>query len=136
MPPHEFPTPTGDLSFTGERYVPAAPDKIQHEHYHRYLWALQLCAGKRVVDVACGEGYGAALLATVAESVLGFDIAPEAISHAVSTYSSPHLWFKVADAASLPVEDASVDVVVSFETIEHLENPEDCIAEIRRILRP
>src|SRR3954449_11295632 len=71
MDSYEFKPPSERLEFTGERYVPGERDQIQHEHLHRYLLAARLCAGKDVVDVACGEGYGAWLLGTVARHVVG-----------------------------------------------------------------
>jgi len=64
------------LKLTGERYTTAASGEIKHEHFHRYFFSLQLCGGKTVLDIASGEGYGSALLGTVAERVLGVDRAP------------------------------------------------------------
>ena len=61
-PIHEFPLPAEPLPASGERCAPEIGDQIQHEHFHRYLIALRFCEGKDVLDVACGEGYGAALL--------------------------------------------------------------------------
>lgn len=127
------------LEFTGERFVPGLPGEIAHEHWHRYAFARRFIAGKRVLDVASGEGYGSALLATVAGRVVGVDVDPAAVEHARSTYAGrPNLQFDAGSAAALPLPDASVDVVVSFETIEHL--PRDMqapmLAEIARVLVP
>ena len=61
-----FPVPDEVLEFNGERFTTAVDGEIRHEHFHRYLFALQFCKGKSVLDVASGEGYGSALLATVA----------------------------------------------------------------------
>ena len=67
---------SSDLAFTGERFIPGAPGEIAHEHWHRYAFARRLVAGRRVADVACGEGYGSALLAAAASTVIGLDIDP------------------------------------------------------------
>ena len=71
-----------DLEFTGERFIPGTAGEIWHEHWHRYHFAAPLVAGLDVLDVACGEGYGSALLATRAAKVIGADIAPSAVEHA------------------------------------------------------
>lgn len=130
---------TSQLDFTGERFVPGIPGEIAHEHWHRYAFARRFVAGRRVLDVACGEGYGSALLAAVAGEVTGVDIAEEAIAHARATYAAvANLRYVQASAAELPLPDASVDVVVSFETIEHLPQADQprMIAEIARVLVP
>ena len=106
-----------DLAFTGERFMPEVAGQIAFEHLHRYHFAARFCAGKQVVDVACGEGYGSQILSGVADSVTGIDISAEAVAHAAGRYGSDRLRFVEASAALLPLEDDSVDVVVSFETI-------------------
>ncbi|HET9189593.1 MAG TPA: SAM-dependent methyltransferase, partial [Rudaea sp.] len=70
------------LEFTGERFTPECVREIRYEHWARYAFALELARGKRVLDAACGEGYGSAMLAGAAASVLGVDIAADAIAHA------------------------------------------------------
>src|SRR5574337_188619 len=125
------------MKFTGERYVPSEGGDIRHEHMHRYAWCAPLAPGKDVLDIACGEGYGSALLAQYARSVTGVDIADEAIQHAMRAYSGHKgLHFKRGDAARIPLENGSVDLVVSFETIEHHDRHQEMIDEIRRVLRP
>ena len=125
------------MKFTGERYLPTEPGAIRHEHLHRYAWCAALCTDKDVLDIACGEGYGSALLAGSARSVIGVDVAAEAVEHARSAYmATPRLQFKLGDAAEIPLADASVDVVVSFETIEHHDRHLEMLSEIRRVLRP
>jgi SAM-dependent methyltransferase len=125
------------LDFTGERFVPGTPGEIWYEHWHRYLFAAPLAAGRRVLDVACGEGYGSALLAGTAQHVTGVDIAPAVIEHARARYAATdNLEFHRADGSRLPFADASFDVVTSFETLEHISAQEAFLDEIRRVLRP
>lgn len=125
------------MKFTGERYVPTEAGEIRHEHLHRYAWCARLVQGKDVLDIACGEGYGSAMLARHARAVTGVDIADSAIQHARTTYRGiPALAFKRGDAAQIPMDDNSVDVVVSFETIEHHDKHREMLSEIRRVLRP
>lgn len=124
------------MDFTGERYVPERRGDIALEHRHRYLLACTYANGKDVLDIACGEGYGSSMLAGVAKSVIGVDIAEEAIAHASTQYAAFNLAFRQGNAAEIPLEDASVDLVVSFETIEHHDRHEDMLREIKRVLRP
>jgi SAM-dependent methyltransferase len=124
------------LAFTGERFTPEVRGAIWHEHWHRYVLARELVRGRRVLDAACGEGYGASLLAQVAGSVVGVDIAPGAIAHACEKYRADNLAFLCGSVTQLPLPDASVDVITSFETIEHLAEQEQMLREFRRVLAP
>ena len=126
-----------ELKFTGERFIPGTAGEIWHEHWHRYHFTAPLVAGLDVLDVACGEGYGSALLATRAATVIGADIAQTAVDHARARYAAvANLGFRQADCAALPFAAASFDAVVSFETIEHIVAQEPFLDEIRRVLRP
>ncbi len=125
------------IDWTGERFVHGAGDaQLWYEHAHRYAIALGLAEGRRVLDVGSGEGYGAAWLATRAESVVGVDIAPDAVDHANSAYGTDRLRFRVGDAMALDAADFSADLVVCFETIEHVGDPGRVVAEIARVLAP
>ncbi len=124
------------MQFTGERFIPTEQGRIRLEHYHRYAIVLDIVAEKDVLDLACGEGYGSSLIANVARSVTGADISDEAIQHASETYKKSNLNFRQGSATTLDFPDTSFDVVVSFETIEHLAEQAKMIAEIRRVLRP
>jgi SAM-dependent methyltransferase len=124
------------IPYNGERYIPGVPGVIELEHMHRFALALPLTKGKRVLDVASGEGYGSYLLATDAESVVGVDISAEAIGHATHRYIATNLEFRQGSCAALPVEDESIDLVVSFETIEHHDQHQEMMREIARVLRP
>lgn len=124
------------IEFTGERFVPTEQGVIRQEHLHRYAWCLPLVEGKDVLDVASGEGYGSAMLASRARSVRGVDISHDAVAHAAERYADrTNLQYLQGSAAAIPLPDASVDVVISFETIEHLYEQEEMMAEIRRVLR-
>jgi ubiquinone/menaquinone biosynthesis C-methylase UbiE len=125
------------LSFTGERFLPEREGEIWYEHWHRYALASQLSQHRTVLDVACGEGYGAALVAENADRVVGVDISADAVRHARSRYGhQANLEFIPASCDCLPFPDASFDLAISFETIEHIETQTAFIAELARVLRP
>lgn len=119
------------MKFTGERFVPEVHGSIQLEHLHRYILACKAVAGKSVLDIASGEGYGSAMLARTALKVTGVDISQEAVSHAQARYQIENLDFCLGSCSAIPLEDASVDVVVSFETIEHHDEHEAMMREIK-----
>lgn len=127
------------LEFTGERFTPECVREIWYEHMHRYAFAAPHAQGREVLDAACGEGYGAALLAqNGASAVLGIDVSASAIAHAQRRYGSlPGLRFAEADVTRLDhLPAASFDLIVSFETLEHLHAQERMVAGFRRLLRP
>jgi SAM-dependent methyltransferase len=128
------PSANATFTFTGERFLPEVRGPIWYEHWHRYAAAAPLAAGKRVLDAACGEGYGSYLLAHDAALVTGVDIAADAIAHAAQTYAQPNLRFLAGSVTELPMPAASIDLIVSFETIEHLREQEQMLAEFRRVL--
>lgn len=105
-------------------------------HRIRYEFAKPFCAGKEVLDIACGAGYGTKALAGVARRVVGVDVDDTAIRFAGRHDGGAGGHYFVGDAMALPFADGSFDVVVSFETIEHLPNIPRYLAEIRRVLRP
>jgi len=125
------------VEFTGERVIPGQVDvDLWNEHLSRYAFAARLARRKRVLDVGCGAGYGSAELALSASSVTGVDVDPGAVAYAAEHYSRPNLTFQAGGAASLPFDDASFDLVVAFEVIEHLSNWEVLLSEARRVLAP
>jgi 2-polyprenyl-3-methyl-5-hydroxy-6-metoxy-1,4-benzoquinol methylase len=105
-------------------------------HEKRYAFALPWCRGKEVLDVACGVGYGSALLASGSARVVGGDVDGESIEYARTRYGAPNVEFQVLDAMALPFADAAFDVVCSFETIEHLPDRDAYLREVARVLRP
>ncbi|MGC4042589.1 MAG: methyltransferase domain-containing protein [Armatimonas sp.] len=124
------------LESSDERFDKNQYGRFRCEHLHRYQLAAALARGKDVLDIASGEGYGSAALAQVARSVVGVDIAPDAVEHAARTYTQPSLRFLEGSCDAIPLSDASVDLIVSFETIEHHDRHEEMMVEFRRILRP
>lgn len=105
-------------------------------HLSRYALARGSVRGKRVLDAACGEGYGASLLKKWgAQSVEAIDIDKQAIEKATNLFAQKDIHFQCHTCEELPFEDASFDMVCSFETIEHLEHPEAFLREIRRVLK-
>jgi len=128
---------TASLPFTGERFTPEVGGAIWYEHWHRYAAMLPLVGGHRVLDAACGEGYGSWLLARSASEVIGVDIDGAAIGHAAQRYAGKtNLCYVRASCTELPIADACIDLIVSFETIEHLDGQGTMLAEFRRVLSP
>jgi len=124
------------LPFTGERFTPECVREIAYEHWHRYAWACSVVKDKVVLDAACGEGYGSALLAQSAASVIGVDVDADTIAHARQRYARDGLRFECSDCLQLPLANHSVDVVVSLETLEHLSDHDGLLREFRRVLKP
>ena len=123
--------------FTGERVIPGEVDvDLLNEHMARYTFAARLARGKRVLDAGCGAGYGSAELARAADQVVGVDRAPEAIEFARSHYAGDNLSFEEASCEALPHADASFELVVAFEVIEHIEDWRGFLREARRVLAP
>ena len=127
---------TPGLEVTGERLIPEAfaGSLVLAEHLARYRLAARLARGRDVLDAACGEGYGSAMLAAAdAASVVGVDIDPGTVAHARGAYG---LDAREGDVSHLPFDDATFDLVVSFETIEHVAEPERALDEYCRVLSP
>ena len=107
-------------------------------HLDRYRFAAARVQGKQVLDCACGTGYGVRLLCNqgIASHVVGADIAPAAVDYARQHHGVGSADYLCASADRLPLADGSVDVVTSFETIEHVPNDLRLIEEFHRVLRP
>lgn len=126
------------MDFTGERFVPSLEEKqIKYEHLQRYHAIKHLVDGKTVLDAATGEGYGASILSETASQVYAIDIDRASIDRASRTYSKSNLAYLEASIERLPFPDLSMDVVVSFETIEHVgaELQSAFLKEIARVLK-
>jgi GT2 family glycosyltransferase/acetyltransferase-like isoleucine patch superfamily enzyme/2-polyprenyl-3-methyl-5-hydroxy-6-metoxy-1,4-benzoquinol methylase/predicted Zn-dependent protease len=123
--------------FTGERAMPLAPNmdqQVMQEHWARYRHVSPLVADKRVLDVACGAGYGSDMLAETAQQVIGGDISPETIAYCRDHYKRDNLKFEVLDIRNIPYPDKSFEMVNSFETLEHVAEGEKFLQEVTRLL--
>jgi GT2 family glycosyltransferase/SAM-dependent methyltransferase/glycosyltransferase involved in cell wall biosynthesis len=133
--------PSGErlIEWTGERCVPWAPDlQVIYEHYHRYAFALRFAAGKRVLDLAAGEGYGAALLATAASEVVGLEIDPVTVEHARGRYPRATLRFEVGSITDPDAlaDEAPFDVITCFEAVEHVDEQDRLMELVGNRLAP
>ena len=132
----------GKEVFTGERFIPGIDDKkLETEHMQRYLSFRNFVKDKNVLDAACGEGYGSRILAEKAKSVIGLDISKETVERANQSYATEctNLSYQCGSIANMQmIESDSIDVVVSFETIEHVdeETQKVFMKEIKRVLKP
>ncbi len=144
VPPHRsgataptaLPEVPAVLTLTGERTIPDLDVENywfrRHEVVYRRL--APRCAGREVLEAGCGEGYGADLIAGVARRVVAVDYDEAAVAHVRHRY--PRVEVMRANLARLPLPDASVDVVVNFQVIEHLWDQGQFVAECARVLRP
>jgi SAM-dependent methyltransferase len=123
------------LALTGERTLPDVPAENYwfQRHLVVYRWIGRRVQGSRVIDMACGEGYGAAELADVAAEVVGVDANPEAHEHARLRYVRPNLSFErdLVERFSAPA-----DAVVFLQTVEHLSEPDAVLAHFRSLVEP
>jgi GT2 family glycosyltransferase/SAM-dependent methyltransferase len=110
--------------------------QVVYEHMHRYLWAATVVAGRRVLDLGSGEGFGASILsAGEGTEVVGIDIDERTVEHAQLNWAGPRTSFKVGNALDLSeFEDGSFGAVVAFEVIEHVDEQERVLAEVARVL--
>jgi 2-polyprenyl-3-methyl-5-hydroxy-6-metoxy-1,4-benzoquinol methylase len=126
------------LEDDGERMIPEFhKDTLMYaEHLTRYLVAQDLVRGKRVLDVASGSGYGSQMLSRTAASVVGVDRDESAVAYARANYGADNLEYRHGDATQIPADDGSIDVLVTFETIEHVADYRAFLREIDRVLAP
>lgn len=106
------------------------------EHMTRYICAQELVKGKSVLDIASGSGYGTKMLAETAKMVFGVDINDKAVQYSKKFYGKGNIKYLLGDGESIPLSDDSVDVVTTFETIEHIKNYKTFIKEVKRVLKP
>ena len=123
------------LSLTGERTLPDVPEENYwfRRHLAVYEWIAARAHGRRVVDLACGEGYGSAVLARTAASVVGVDANPEAFEHARLKYTNERVRF---ERNMLEIWTGDVDCVVFLQTIEHVQDPDAVMAHMRELIGP
>ncbi len=124
------------LPLTGERTVPGLAEENYwfRRHEVAYLRCADICAGQEVLEAGCGEGYGADLIASSARRVVAVDYDATTVAHVRTRY--PRVEVLAANLAAVPMPDASVDVVVNFQVIEHLWDQPQFITECLRLLRP
>ena len=108
------------------------------EHVARYEYVSDAARGKRVLDLACGSGYGSAILARTAARVVGVDVSPDAVAVAAVRYAGADVRFLCGDARRVPLAPEQFDLVTSFETIEHLPDGDidAYLDEVHRVLVP
>ncbi|GAM46863.1 S-adenosylmethionine-dependent methyltransferase [Nocardia seriolae] len=128
--------PTDPLPLTGERTVPGIAEENYwfRRHEIAYVRMLEQCAGQVVLEAGSGEGYGANMIAGVAAQVTGLDYDDSAVAHVRAKY--PRVEMVQGNLAELPLADASVDIVVNFQVIEHLWDQSQFLRECLRVLRP
>ena len=124
------------LDSTGERYLPWMEEvEIHYEHLHRYRFAREFVKGKRVLDLACGEGYGSFMLAEDAREVVGIDLDEATINHASSRYLKENLKFIKGSITDVPIHGEKIfEVVVCFEALEHIKEHDGLMKEVKRLL--
>ena len=120
---------------TGERLEFYDFSDVTVEHLHRYAIANDFVKNKVILDIASGEGYGSYLLSKNASKVIGVDIDKETVFEAQKKYINNNLSFTVGSVDKIPVNSNSIDVVVSFETIEHHDKHEEMFLEIKKVLK-
>jgi SAM-dependent methyltransferase len=123
------------LALTGERTLPDVPEENYwyRRHLVVYEWIAQRVAGRRVVDLACGEGYGTAVLARTAASVVGVDANPEAFEHARLKYTTGTVSF---ERDMIETWSGDVDTVVFLQTIEHVQDPDAVLEHVKALIGP
>jgi ubiquinone/menaquinone biosynthesis C-methylase UbiE len=123
-------------NWTGERLETFIYSRDAIEHLHRYAIAKGYVKNKVVLDIACGDGYGSNLMSEHALFVHGVDIDDKTVQEARLKYKRPNIEFTTGSTSAIPIKDSSIDVVVSFETIEHHDKHDEMMAEIKRVLKP
>lgn len=129
-----------DLTVTWERFIPKqiandlASQRIAELHLKRYETAARYVKGKNVLDIACGSGYGSQMLGVAgANIVVGVDVCPQTVEYARKHYQTPNVDFTCANAEEFEWSN-QFDVIVSFETIEHLKHPANFLERIHKLL--
>lgn len=128
------------LRFTGERIVPddmTSDVENYQRHLARYTLALQFCTNRDVLDAACGTGYGSMLISTVARTVVSIDVSDKAVAYGKSHYPSniyPNITWRVENLDSYAPELDAYGCIVSYETVEHLDDPKAFLSKLRQSL--
>lgn len=127
-----------EISDTGERILPTADGEVSFvfsRHKFAYEYVQQFVAGKGVIDVGCGTGYGCKTLAETAQLVCGVDYSAEAIAYCQRHFAGPNITYLQMDAKALAFE-RQFDAAVTLQVIEHIPNPGDFIEQLKRVVHP
>jgi 2-polyprenyl-3-methyl-5-hydroxy-6-metoxy-1,4-benzoquinol methylase len=121
------------LALTGERTLPDVPEENYwyRRHLVVYEWIRERVAGLKVIDMACGEGYGSGVLGGVAREVVGVDANPEAFAHATARYTTNNVRFA---RDLVETFDEPADAVVFLQTIEHVQNPDEILERFKTLV--
>jgi ubiquinone/menaquinone biosynthesis C-methylase UbiE len=122
--------------WSGERLESFITNETMTEHLHRYAIALELIAGKKVLDIACGEGYGTNLMSKIAAQVTGIDSDKNTIEKAKKKYTAGNIVFLAGSVLKIPAQNNSFDVITCFETLEHVTEHDEMLSELKRVLSP
>jgi 2-polyprenyl-3-methyl-5-hydroxy-6-metoxy-1,4-benzoquinol methylase len=132
------------LTYTGERVIPELMNPMNGlllEHLARYSFSIPYVKGQ-VLDIACGSGYGTFMIAKsckkVTDQIIGVDVDSDTIQYAKKTYNHPLIRYQTEDAISpeLPKKIGTFDTILSFETIEHVTNDQQFMANVLNMLKP
>lgn len=127
------------MKFSGEQFLPGKTSKrLEEDHFARYQFLKKMVRNSVILDVACGTGYGTKIIKKLgAKSVYGLDISKESIKYAKKNYAAPGIKYFLGSADKMPFIDEFFDLVVSFETIEHLNDQvrTNYLKEIHRVLK-
>jgi len=124
---------------TSERILIDSPRRDEADYYvyllhlASYSFVARFTKDKKVLDLGCGTGYGSFALSENAEMVFGLDISGEAINYAKNKYTKQNLEFIKLNDSSLPFDDDTFNIIVSFQVIEHIKDIESYLSEIKRI---
>jgi len=125
------------LENSGERFLPwTEVDDTHYEHIHRYFFASKFVKNKKVLDLACGEGYGVKILSKSAKSVIGIEIDKKTTMHAKKKYRGKNIKFITSSITQIPIPGKHLfDVIVCFEAIEHIKEQKKIFEEVKRLLK-
>ncbi len=122
--------------WTGERLETTITSEVMLEHLHRYALATEICKNKKVLDIACGEGYGCNLISKLAAEVTGIDIDETTINNASKNYFDKKIRFIKGSILDIPAANGYFDLITCFETLEHIIDHDTAISELKRVLSP
>ena len=123
------------LKWTGERIIPENGRYMFERHLIVYKFANDFCKNKKVLDAGCGEGYGSCFISGNANEVIGVDVSYEAIQHAQKKYKRNNLKFERMSVQNLKFMNETFDAVLSFQVIEHLNDVNKFLNEIKKVLK-